>query len=304
MTFVKWHFFIGTKSRWSWNTYRRESPLAAGDKSNCKLQLQNETVVTADRQERLIHRYPLFPASLSPDLDWELMQQLIRSVSSKCLGFRQGVEKRLRPTSVPPPPLHARHTAWIVVIKKWFSLHLPFQGFNMTIAGIAFKTSEDLNSNYNWSDSKNILWWWRWWLDRRRGQPGRRSLCLSDKGSVHWLGDLDNCEFIGYSFDHKDPGHLEKRVDAADTFELLQPFCYLFVLFCWKYGKCIQKVQSIILIMSKSFCYLANSAKEPKNPVNSTLLAQCQLNFKFTLFLTQMPKQCSISVLFFCGDNS
>ena len=149
MTFVKWHFFIGTKSRWSWNTYRRESPLAAGDKSNCKLQLQNETVVTADRQERLIHRYPLFPASLSPDLDWELMQQLIRSVSSKCLGFREGVEKRLRPTSVPPPPLHARHTAWIVVIKKWFSLHLPFQGFNMTIAGIAFKTSEDLNSNWS-----------------------------------------------------------------------------------------------------------------------------------------------------------
>ena len=47
-----------------------------------------------------------------------------------------------------------------------------------------------------------LSWWWRWWLNRRRGQPEKQSLCLSDQGSVHRLGDLDNCEFIGNCFDH------------------------------------------------------------------------------------------------------
>ena len=55
---------------------------------------------------------------------------------------------------------------------------------------------------------------WRWWLDGRRGRPRRRSLCLSDKEFVHWLGDLDICEFIGYSFDHKDPGHSNSAIGA------------------------------------------------------------------------------------------
>ena len=48
----------------------------------------------------------------------------------------------------------------------------------------------------------HFSWWWRWWLNRRRGQPEKQSLCLSDQGSVHRLGDLDNCEFIGNCFDH------------------------------------------------------------------------------------------------------
>ena len=47
-----------------------------------------------------------------------------------------------------------------------------------------------------------------------------RSLCLSNKGSVRWLGDLDICEFIGNCFDHKDPGHSNWQIKTMLNFFL------------------------------------------------------------------------------------